>query len=259
MRGSAFARLILSSPLCWLGGMLFASDAKEPSLVVATRDHEQAIRMKRLETILADVKEKIGKKRKELAVMAEAFGTDDPLKLDLEQQDAIDFHKQLSSELSQVRDEQSEAESRLKALNSKVVKSDEKPNTVEPRNTAPKPAKSVLVDSFDGPGQQPDKIKRDPQDKHEPELKDQAARPGKLIPETRTKTFLTRQLELLSEHESLLVEEMNGLKEDIKSFGRASIELQMKRKEIENLDPIYRNLAEEIERTKVELKSNLPK
>ena len=266
MRRSAFARFLLFSPLCWLGGLLFASDANDPSAADAqavanrvqehiTQEHTARLtaRIKRLESILAGVKQRIGKKRDELTVMAEAFGTDDHQKLDLRQQATIEVHKQLRSELSRVRDERLDAESRLKALNSDVLKSDENSNAEDARDTPPEPAKTPPGDASDLPERQPNKIDRDQDAKKGPVVND-SERPGKLNSKTRTKTFLTRKLELFSKHESLLVEEMNGLKEDVKEFGRASIELQMKIKEIENLEPIYRNLVEEIERTKVELK-----
>ncbi|WP_397568649.1 hypothetical protein [Schlesneria sp. T3-172] len=73
-------------------------------------------------------------------------------------------------------------------------------------------------------------------------------------PATRTQKFLTRKLEILSTHESLLLEVMENAEEDLLQLDSGSITLELKLRELEGLKPVERKATEEIERTKAELK-----
>ena len=66
---------------------------------------------------------------------------------------------------------------------------------------------------------------------------------------------LPHKIKALETHAQELRNEMTLLEEESRKFGKSSIEVEMMRKEITNLDPIVDNVTQEIERTTIELQS----
>ena len=66
---------------------------------------------------------------------------------------------------------------------------------------------------------------------------------------------LPLKIKALETHAQELRNEMIALEEESRKFGKSSIEVEMMRKEITNLDPIVDNVTQEIERTTIELQS----
>ncbi|WP_373651379.1 polysaccharide biosynthesis tyrosine autokinase [Schlesneria sp. DSM 10557] len=66
---------------------------------------------------------------------------------------------------------------------------------------------------------------------------------------------LPLKIKALEAHAQELRDEMSLLEAESRKFGRSSIEVEMMRKEITNLDPIVDKVTQEIERTTIELQS----
>ena len=81
-----------------------------------------------------------------------------------------------------------------------------------------------------------------------------AASQGK-VPSNRTEELETK-ISILEKQETQIREEMALLEIESKKFGRSSIDVEMKRKEISGLDPVVDRVSQEIERTKIEQQSS---
>ena len=66
---------------------------------------------------------------------------------------------------------------------------------------------------------------------------------------------LPLKIVILESQEAQLREEMKALESESKKFGRSSIDVEMKRKEITGLDPVVEKVSLEIEQTRIELQS----
>lgn len=67
---------------------------------------------------------------------------------------------------------------------------------------------------------------------------------------------LVTKIGILEKQEQQIKEEMVLLEAESKKFGRSSIDVEMKRKEISGLDPVVDRVSQEIERTKIEQQSS---
>lgn len=70
------------------------------------------------------------------------------------------------------------------------------------------------------------------------------------------RTDLPIKIEVLEKTESQLRDEMKVIEAEAKKLGRSSIDVEMMRKEIGDLDPLVSRVSQEIERTKIELQSS---
>ena len=68
--------------------------------------------------------------------------------------------------------------------------------------------------------------------------------------------FLEKRVKVLKSQEEAINERVDQLEEGTKELGRSSIDILIMRSEIESLDEVLRHLSEEIERTKIELKTD---
>lgn len=75
------------------------------------------------------------------------------------------------------------------------------------------------------------------------------------VPESRVEDLVTK-IGILEKQEQQIREEMSLLEIESKKFGRSSIDVEMKRKEISGLDPVVDRVSQEIERTKIEQQSS---
>jgi succinoglycan biosynthesis transport protein ExoP len=67
---------------------------------------------------------------------------------------------------------------------------------------------------------------------------------------------LPREIEILKTHERRLDEELKRVDAEAKKIGRSTIDVEMMRTEVVGLDKVVSHVAEELERTKIELKAN---
>ncbi len=68
--------------------------------------------------------------------------------------------------------------------------------------------------------------------------------------------FLEKRVKVLKSQEEVIQERVDQLEEGTKELGRSSIDILIMRSEIESLDEVLQHLSEEIERTKIELKTD---
>lgn len=67
---------------------------------------------------------------------------------------------------------------------------------------------------------------------------------------------LPREIEILKTQERRLEEELKRVDAEAKKIGRSTIDVEMMRTEVAGLDKVVSHVAEELERTKIELKAN---
>ena len=237
-------------------------------------------RLERLEKILTEAEDKVRKKRNELANIAETVGSGDVAVLNLNQQSLLQQLGNSRMELSKIRFKRLRAENELQDLTESQAKpGTETPITEtvksagEPKSnaTAPKTdsanapsnaTKSSLskpvTDDSDGETD-PTTLKlmrdiekyRDLLEEAERQLAERTKRVVK--PVTGTVEDLTRRIKSLARLEAVISDEMKKLEAESKKLGRTTIDVEMKRKEIEALDPIVERISQEIERTRNQL------
>ena len=93
-------------------------------------------------------------------------------------------------------------------------------------------------------GKLADRIKR---------IKQMSAAPGSTSG-NQTEELLMK-LKILEKQQAQIQGEMDALEVESKKFGKSSIDVEMKRKEIGGLDPVVDKVSQEIERTKIEMQS----
>lgn len=269
-------RSLLSQTVIWLGllsaaGFADASDSDSDEL-----KKSKIARIEKLEKVLNQASDKVRKKRNELSTIVDTMGTADPSVMNVAQQSAIQQLAQLRMELSKVRRERLKTELELNARTEAVSESETNIPTVQTSESDNKPSFNDGVSKAEIKTEGESHKKKDSQLGKDLE-RDSIA--SKLVKElelfrtqleisqrqlveltkrldrmvTETTESLTLKIEILNEQEAQIVEEMKQLEQESKRYGRTSIDVEVRRKEIETLEPVITRITQEIERFKTEI------
>jgi succinoglycan biosynthesis transport protein ExoP len=267
---------LLSLSLLHLGNFASAQDA----------DERKAAKLKRIdhmEKILVQQEDRMRRKMTELSNIVESLGIGDAATMNLAQQSALQYHGQLRIEMSKVRRDLMKAEWMLKAKKEASPESpkattdssetkDQKLPPTKPGVTVAatdhdpltslraKDANSEVVKSFsDDPVIAA--LTRDVE-----HYRSQLAQSERLLAERvkhlaksgdKSTATLVSEIEFLTQQENVIRAEMREIEVESRKFGKTSIDVEMKRKEIEALEPVLRKLAQDLESEKVGLRELL--
>ena len=255
--------------------------------IVEAEIKERTRRLENLELVFKDAEAKTRQKRESLRSLADSLGTSDTESLSLAQQGTMTQFGLLRSELMKVQFELMRAEGELQLIdstraennpavggqNNRFLVSTENVELEEAAEKDSKYAKLVadrekVVALIDKTQQllNPDLAKGriEVYRKDLSELDEQLeARKAQLQSRldrqtTESKDPLvaaTLRVDVLKKQERQLQSDVARMEGEAKKFGRSSIDVEMMRKEIDSLDGIVQQVAGEIERTKIELRS----
>jgi len=233
-------------------------------------------RITELEGARAKVEEKVRRKRNELKNYAESLGTGDPETLALKQriavQDWADHQRQLAQVTFALRQAQGRAEGTkallrfigqrevTKAELDQLLRNDPLARTLY-EELAFRRMDKGYTDSVVRPGAELRSVKRVASgvqfvEEQLDDLTDQLRQEFRQMKRAElTEELQAKQVEAaaLEAQQEVLAKEVEAKKREAQSLGGSSVELEMTRADIENLDLVLANIAEEIERVRVEL------
>jgi len=244
--------------------------------VVEKEKNLRRTRLTELEQAQKSVEEKVRRKRNDLKNFAQSQGTSDPETLTLKQRIAVQDWADHQRQLSQVRFAMQQAEGYLEGIKALLEYVDQREITKaeldqmlrnDPMSRAMyeeyafRMLDKGYTDSVVRPGADLRSVKRmrsgvEFVEEQLGALQDQLGdqfrqmKRAELTEELRAKEVEVAALR--AQHEALTAE-VEAKREEAQSLGGSSVELEMMRADIENLDLVLANISEEIERVRVEI------
>lgn len=253
---------VLAVELLFMAGMAHASD-RDPLKKAALE------RTGQLEKIIDEMTEQLRKKRFELRNIAEEIGYPEPGTVSLQQKSALEYHTSLRRELSEVQRQiltlEAESNSR-RTPDSPEVNTEEQ---IEQKEKAVSDSQvGVLPASSPATTSQLEKLPPVDQAMAKVLLELKALR-EELSQSRKEVARLSRQverlgnekgrlasskLEILQRQKLYLIEEMKQVQREVKQGGVVSLDIEMKRKDIERIEQVLDRLHQEYERTRAEVR-----